>query len=64
MTNIVRNQGIAIKELNKAIKTKIDKSEIQYDLNSKCDKNEINQIVLDLKKMINEKPSNEQLNNF
>ena len=64
MTNIVRNQGIAIKELNKAIKTKIDKSEIQYDLNSKCDKNEINQIVLDLKKMINEKPSNEQLNNL
>ena len=64
LTNIVRNQGIAIKELNKAIKSKIDKSDIQYELNSKCDKNEINKILSELKNMINSKPSNEQLNNL
>ena len=64
LTNIVRNQGIAIKELNKAIKSKIDKSDIQYELNSKCDKNEINKILSELKNMINTKASNEQLNNL
>ena len=32
LTNIVRNQGIAIKELNKAINSKIDKNDIQNEL--------------------------------
>ena len=38
----------------------MDKNEL--DLNSKCDKNEMNQIISDLKKLINTKASNEQVN--
>ena len=60
LTNIVRNQGLAIKDLKKSINSKVDKNEL--DLNSKCDKNEMNQIISDLKKMINTKASTEQLN--
>ena len=60
LTNIVRNQGLAIKDLKKSINSKVDKNEL--DLNSKCDKNEMNQIISDLKKTINTKASTEQLN--
>ena len=60
LTSIVRNQGLAIKELKNIINSKVDKSEL--DLTSKCDKNEMNQIILDLKKMINTKASNDQVN--
>ena len=62
LTNIVRNQGIAIKELNKAINSKIDKSDIQNELNSKCDKIEVNKKFSELKNLINTKSSNEQVN--
>ena len=55
LTNIVRNQGIAIKELNKAINSKIDKNDIQNELNSKCDKIEINKKFSELKNLINTK---------
>ena len=51
---------MAIKELKKSINSKLDKSEL--DLNSKCDKAEMNQIISDLKKSINTKASNEQVN--
>ena len=51
---------MAIKELKKSINSKLDKSEL--DLNSKCDKAEMNQIISDLKKTINTKASNEQVN--
>jgi len=51
---------LAIKELKKSINSKLDKSEL--DLNSKCDKAEMNQIISDLKKSINTKASNEQVN--
>ena len=51
---------MAIKELKKSIYSKLDKSEL--DLNSKCDKAEMNQIISDLKKSINTKASNEQVN--
>ena len=51
---------MAIKELKKSINLKLDKSEL--DLNSKCDKAEMNQIISDLKKSINTKASNEQVN--
>ena len=51
---------MAIKELKKSINSKLDKSEL--DLNSKCDKAEMNQIISDLKKSINSKASNEQVN--
>ena len=62
LTNIVRNQGIAIKELNKAINSKIDKNDIQNELNSKCDKIEVNKKFSELKNLINTKSSNDQIN--
>ena len=62
LTNIVRNQGIAIKELNKAINSKLNLSDIEYDLNSKCDKNDVDRKFSELKNLINSKASNEQVN--
>ena len=62
LTNIVRNQGIAIKELNKAINNKIDKNDIQNELNSKSDKKEVNEKFSELKNLINTKSSKDQVN--
>ena len=62
MTNIVRNQGLAIKELTKSLNSKINKNEVQLALNQKSDKLEFNKMSSELKNLIQQKASNEQIN--
>ena len=62
LTNIVHNQGLALKEMSKSLNLKINKNEVELALNQKSEKNELNKITAELKNLLNKKASNEQLN--
>ena len=62
LTNIVRNQGLAIKEMSKSLSSKIGKSDVELALSQKSDISDFNKMAVELKSLIQKKASNEQVN--